>query len=159
MTPSDDVLVRQTLGGDADSFDQLMLRYQKLVCKVALGYVRNKESALDVTQNVFLNAYRKLDNVIYAAPDLDIEVSQQRNGPARVYTASTWTSLYISPNDRALGTARQSVHPGLARRSGDASWTAGQPRSLGPGSPALGALPLREAACAACGEPCVAPRL
>ena len=63
MTPSDDALVKQTLAGNVDSFDQLMLRYQKLVCKVAMNYVRDKQNALDVTQNVFLKVYKKLDSV------------------------------------------------------------------------------------------------
>jgi RNA polymerase sigma-70 factor (ECF subfamily) len=51
------------LAGKLESFDQLMLRYQKLVCKVALNYVKNKQNALDVTQNVFLKVYGKLDTV------------------------------------------------------------------------------------------------
>jgi RNA polymerase sigma-70 factor (ECF subfamily) len=63
LTPSDDLLVRQALAGDLGSFDQLMLRYQKLVCKVAMNYVRDKQNALDVTQNVFLKVYKKLDSV------------------------------------------------------------------------------------------------
>ena len=63
MTPSDDALVKQSLAGNVDSFDQLMLRYQKLVCKVAMNYVRDRQNALDVTQNVFLKVYKKLDSV------------------------------------------------------------------------------------------------
>ena len=63
MTPSDDALVKEVLAGNVDSFDQLMLRYQKLVCKVAMNYVRDKQNALGVTQNVFLKVYNKLDSV------------------------------------------------------------------------------------------------
>ena len=60
---SDDLLVREANGGRLKSFDQLMLRYQKLVCKVAMNYVKDKQSGLDVTQNVFLKAYKNLDHV------------------------------------------------------------------------------------------------
>lgn len=61
--PADDQLVRQAQDGRVSAFDQLMLRYEKLVCKVAIGYVKDKQSALDVTQNVFLKAFRHVDRV------------------------------------------------------------------------------------------------
>jgi len=60
---SDDVLVRETRDGSLQAFDRLMLRYQKLVCKVAMSYVKDKQNGLDVTQNVFLKAYTHLDSV------------------------------------------------------------------------------------------------
>ena len=60
---SDDLLVREANAGRLESFDRLMLRYQKLVCKVAMNYVKDKQSGLDVTQNVFLKAYKNLDHV------------------------------------------------------------------------------------------------
>ena len=61
--PGDDRLVRQAQDGRVSAFDTLMLRYEKLVCKVAIGYVKDKQSALDVTQNVFLKAFLHLDRV------------------------------------------------------------------------------------------------
>ena len=51
---TDDRLVEEAIGGRLQAFDQLMLRYQKLVCKVAMNYVKDRQSGLDVTQNVFL---------------------------------------------------------------------------------------------------------
>jgi RNA polymerase sigma-70 factor (ECF subfamily) len=63
VSPSDESLVRQTLAGSLRSFEQLMRRYEKLVCKVAHGYVRDLDRALDVTQDVFLKVYRNLDRV------------------------------------------------------------------------------------------------
>jgi len=60
---TDDALVAEARSGALGAFDQLMLRYQKLVCKVAMNYVRDRQSALDVTQNVFLKAYRNLSSV------------------------------------------------------------------------------------------------
>lgn len=60
MEKSDEVLVQESLSGSLGAFDDLMARYQKLVYKVALGYSRSREEALDVTQNVFLRAYEKL---------------------------------------------------------------------------------------------------
>lgn len=60
---NDDVLVQQVRAGRLGAFDQLMLRYQKLVCKVAMTYVKDRQSGLDVTQNVFLKAYSHIDRV------------------------------------------------------------------------------------------------
>ncbi len=60
---NDDVLVQQVRAGRLGAFDQLMLRYQKLVCKVAMTYVKDKESGLDVTQNVFLKAFSHIERV------------------------------------------------------------------------------------------------
>jgi RNA polymerase sigma-70 factor (ECF subfamily) len=44
--------------GDLDAFDALMRRYQRLVYTVAYGFVRHADAARDVTQNVFLKAFR-----------------------------------------------------------------------------------------------------
>ena len=63
MEQSDDVLVQQALAGALEPFNQLMLKYERLVCKVAMNYVRTKDNALDVTQNVFFKVYKKLDHV------------------------------------------------------------------------------------------------
>jgi len=60
---TDDALVRETLAGSLKTFDELMLRYERLVCKVAMNYVKDRQSALDVTQNVFLKVYRNLASV------------------------------------------------------------------------------------------------
>ena len=49
--------------GDPDAFDAVMRRYQRLVYTVAFGFVRNREAALDITQNVFLKAFRHLETL------------------------------------------------------------------------------------------------
>lgn len=57
---SDQELVERTLGGELEAFDELMKRYERLVYKVAYGFVGDAESALDVSQTVFLKAYKAL---------------------------------------------------------------------------------------------------
>ena len=57
----DELLIEKTLAGSLECFDVLMQRYQKDVFAVARGYVRSVDDALDICQNVFLKAYRKLD--------------------------------------------------------------------------------------------------
>jgi RNA polymerase sigma-70 factor (ECF subfamily) len=57
----DDILIEKTLAGSLECYDVLMQRYQKDVFAVARGYTRSVDDTLDICQNVFLKAYRKLD--------------------------------------------------------------------------------------------------
>lgn len=57
----DEILIQKTLAGSLECYDVLMQRYQRDVFAVARGYVRSSDDALDICQNAFLKAYRKLD--------------------------------------------------------------------------------------------------
>jgi RNA polymerase sigma-70 factor, ECF subfamily len=60
---SDDLnSVRRCLAGDAGAFDELVVRYQKMIYNAALHIVRNREDALEIAQGVFLKAFRSLDS-------------------------------------------------------------------------------------------------
>ena len=60
---SDGVLIEESRRGSPVAFDALMRRYERLVFAVAWTYTRERESALDVTQQVFLKVYQKLGTV------------------------------------------------------------------------------------------------
>ena len=60
MERADQVLVDETLSGNVDAYDLLMRRYERLVYKVAYGFEKRREAALDITQNTFLKAYNGL---------------------------------------------------------------------------------------------------
>ncbi len=47
----------------------------------------------------------KIGNVIMAAPDLDLDVSSQRFSPDRLYDGYELFTIYVTANDRAIGTA------------------------------------------------------
>jgi len=57
---SDDELIAATLEGQLEAFDQLMERYQGFVYRLAFGFGRSHDNALDVSQAVFLKVFRKL---------------------------------------------------------------------------------------------------
>jgi RNA polymerase sigma-70 factor (ECF subfamily) len=57
----DEILIEKTLAGSLECYDVLMQRYEKDVFAIARGYARSVEDSLDICQNVFLKAYRKLD--------------------------------------------------------------------------------------------------
>jgi RNA polymerase sigma-70 factor (ECF subfamily) len=58
---SDEALIEETRGGSKSAYSRLMERYERLVFSVSVSRVRNTDDALDITQNVFLRAYQKLD--------------------------------------------------------------------------------------------------
>lgn len=60
-------LVRQSLAGDYDAFEQLVNRYEKRVYSLALRIVRNDADAQDVTQATMLAMLEKLDTFSQAS--------------------------------------------------------------------------------------------
>lgn len=63
--PTDEELAAAVVAGDLAAFDALMRRYERLVFHLvaaAGGSRRGREDALDLTQTVFLKAYRGLSS-------------------------------------------------------------------------------------------------
>ncbi len=60
MELSDWQLVEKSQAGDADAFQELASRYHQKVFMVILGLMRNREDALDVAQETFFRAFRKI---------------------------------------------------------------------------------------------------
>ena len=60
MYSADEKLVSQTLAGDRDAFGVLVHKYQDMVYTYAFQKVRNEADSQDITQEVFLRAYRHL---------------------------------------------------------------------------------------------------
>jgi RNA polymerase sigma-70 factor (ECF subfamily) len=57
---SDWELVQKCQAGDMSAFQELVSRYQQKVFMVILGLLRNREDALEVAQETFFRAYRKI---------------------------------------------------------------------------------------------------
>jgi RNA polymerase sigma-70 factor (ECF subfamily) len=53
-------LVRLTLGGDSTAFEHIMLRYETRVMTLAVRLLGARDDARDVTQEVFLRAFKYL---------------------------------------------------------------------------------------------------
>jgi RNA polymerase sigma-70 factor (ECF subfamily) len=56
------ILVRRAQGGDQRAFATLVERYQRKVFAVALGLVKDREEAQDVSQEAFVKVYKYLDH-------------------------------------------------------------------------------------------------
>ncbi len=63
MYKEDRVLIEEILNGILSSYDTLMERYQNLIFRIAYSFGKNKENAMDISQNIFLKAYQKLDTL------------------------------------------------------------------------------------------------
>ena len=57
---SDEELVTLSMGGDVDSFNQLVLRWERTIYALAYRTIGREEDARDVCQETFLRAYRAL---------------------------------------------------------------------------------------------------
>jgi RNA polymerase sigma-70 factor (ECF subfamily) len=60
MTLTDDELVARSIGGDAESFNQLILRWERPIYALAYRVIGREEDARDVCQETFLRAFRAL---------------------------------------------------------------------------------------------------
>lgn len=55
-------LIRKAKQGDMLAFEELILKHEKIVYNVALRMMNHSEDARDISQEVFLKAYRSLGN-------------------------------------------------------------------------------------------------
>lgn len=62
VSNEDQELVLLAQKGDARAFEKLVVRYQRKVYAVAFGMVRNRQDALDITQEAFIKVHRYLGN-------------------------------------------------------------------------------------------------
>lgn len=60
MPSSDEELVALSQGGDQDSFNQLVLRWERPIYALAYRVIGREEDARDVAQETFLRAFRAL---------------------------------------------------------------------------------------------------
>ncbi len=59
--PSDiDILVKQAASGDTYAFGELVKKYEKMVYNLAYQYSGNREDAFDISQEVFIKAWRAI---------------------------------------------------------------------------------------------------
>jgi RNA polymerase sigma-70 factor, ECF subfamily len=60
MTLTDEELVARSRGGDHESFNQLILRWERPIYALAYRVIGREEEARDVSQEAFLRAFRAL---------------------------------------------------------------------------------------------------
>ncbi len=53
-------LAREILAGSSVAFERLMVRYRRLVYRIAYGFTGDREAAMDVVQDTFLKVHERL---------------------------------------------------------------------------------------------------
>ena len=113
-------LIQQLRAGDELAFKSLVTNYQDMVYNTALGIVQNSEDAEDVTQEVFIQVYRSIDQFkgdarlstwiyrITTTKALDHIRSRRRKKRFAFIT-----SLF-GPNDELVHEPVDFQHPGVA---------------------------------------------
>ena len=65
-------LIEKTKEKNQDAFKVLMIKYQPRIYSALLGYVKSKEDAEDLTQQVFIRVWNKIDSfrgcLLYTSP-------------------------------------------------------------------------------------------
>ena len=62
MTRTDEELVARSISGDVESFNQLVLRWERPIYALAYRVIGREEEARDVVQETFLRAFRGIKN-------------------------------------------------------------------------------------------------
>ena len=62
QTLDESALIERCLSGDETAFNQIVDRYQDMVFGLAYRFLGNREDAVDLSQEVFLQVYRKLES-------------------------------------------------------------------------------------------------
>ncbi|HSR49350.1 MAG TPA: RNA polymerase sigma factor [Acidobacteriota bacterium] len=68
MAHSDAELVESALAGEAQAFEQIVKRYQRLVFNIVYHYLGGRNEVEDLAQEIFLKVYRSLDRFDTSRP-------------------------------------------------------------------------------------------
>ena len=122
---SDWELVQKCQAGDMSAFQELVSRYQQKVFMVILGLLRNREDALEVAQEAFFRAYRKIKSFqggstfytwLYRIA-VNIAIDQQRRQKRNPLDfRESMDGRYLAPGFRNLS-AKQAPPPSLLATS------------------------------------------
>lgn len=60
QVPSEKALLKSVAKGDKEAYHEIVARYKSTAYYVALGFVRNSQDALDISQEAFIRAFFKI---------------------------------------------------------------------------------------------------
>src|SRR5436305_8910812 len=140
MTTTDEELVAKSIRGDADSFNELILRWERPIFALAYRTIGREEDARDVCQETFLRAFRalpgfrgqaKFSSWLYRiALNLCRDwIRRERRAPV-VQPPRTWTSSRWRPPPNRRSRSRISARAKTSRARSSARWRC-CPRSRG----------------------------
>ena len=101
-------IIAQVCAGDANAFEALVVAYQKQVYNLALRTVGNEEDAADMTQEVFLRAYRAL-GTFRGESKFSVWLYRRRTSASTFCAAAGGTQPCRSPRPRTTMSSRSST--------------------------------------------------
>lgn len=107
MTENETVeLVRQARQGEKQAFNRLVMLYQTKIYNLALGYVKQEDEAKDLTQDIFVTVYRRLDKLRednkFSAWLYQLAINHCRNRYKRLQRRGFFTNRSIDDPDSPL---------------------------------------------------------
>ena len=85
---TDEELVARSVNGDADSFNQLILRWERPIYALAYRTIGREEDARDIVQDTFLRAFRALPGLQGAGEILVVALSDRAEPVPRLDSAA-----------------------------------------------------------------------
>ena len=73
----EDELVNRFKNGDIEAFNPLVLKYQKKIYNLIYQQIRDRETAKDISQEVFLKAFKALPNFTRWLRVLQLDLSDR----------------------------------------------------------------------------------
>ncbi|MFC1523147.1 RNA polymerase sigma factor, partial [Thermodesulfobacteriota bacterium] len=99
-------LIRGVRKGEARAFDQLVTLYQTKIYNLAYNYVKQEEEAKDLTQDIFIAAYRSLsqlrDESKFSAWLYQIALNHCRNRYKKLRNRGFFSSISIDDADSPI---------------------------------------------------------
>lgn len=76
----DGILVKKILQGDIESFEILIKKYELMVLRFIYGMTKQKETSEDITQEVFITVYNKLEmyNNAYSFSNWILQIAKNK---------------------------------------------------------------------------------
>lgn len=65
---NDELIIKEVLKGDSEIFGIIVKRYQSLIFSIGMRFFRNEDDAYDFVQEVFIKAFKKLEQFRAIAP-------------------------------------------------------------------------------------------
>ena len=93
-------LLARVLGGDHDAFNVIMRNHEDRVFSVCLRIMGNREHALDATQETFLTAFRKAEQLGLKTPPVYVAIAKMavRTGDVASAKQALQRSLAVDPS-------------------------------------------------------------
>ncbi|WDV47300.1 sigma-70 family RNA polymerase sigma factor [Clostridiaceae bacterium M8S5] len=67
MNNNDEMLIKRCQKGDIDAFEILIESYEKIAYNIALKMIKNREDAMDVSQEAFIKVYKSINKFNFQA--------------------------------------------------------------------------------------------